>query len=239
MNRQHINAFVKKSSLGLVLLLSVWATDLLAQCKTFKLSDRGDTLNCVDMKGLKQGKWLVKVPELRGNPGYEEEGVFLNNKKDGLWRSYSEEGDLMSVENYKWGLKHGRCQYFSVLGLDHEEGWWAIDPGKMYDTIDVPDLYVDGKYSQVVIKNEGRSMKQGKWIWYDPATRKIMKEEEFIRDSAVNPLAVFGISKSNRNKMPADTGKPKSKAKPVIVEAWEKKNSGKKKVTVRDGAAGY
>ena len=36
---------------------------------------KGDTLDKVDAKGLKQGKWGSHVAELRGEPGFEEEGV--------------------------------------------------------------------------------------------------------------------------------------------------------------------
>ena len=46
-----------------------------AQYKKYTLSDKGDTLNAIDNKGLKQGKWILHVDELRGEPGYEEEGI--------------------------------------------------------------------------------------------------------------------------------------------------------------------
>ena len=41
------------------------------QWKDFIISVRGDTLNRVDMKGKKQGPWVIHVDELRGEPGYE------------------------------------------------------------------------------------------------------------------------------------------------------------------------
>ena len=47
-----------------------------AQYKSYRLSDKGDTLNAIDMTGKKQGKWLLRVAPLRGEPGYDEEGVF-------------------------------------------------------------------------------------------------------------------------------------------------------------------
>jgi antitoxin component YwqK of YwqJK toxin-antitoxin module len=209
-----------------------------SQCKTFTLSDRGDTLNCVDRNNKKQGPWLVKVPELRGNPGYEEEGIFIDDKKTGIWRMYTLQGDLMAVEKYSWGLKNGKCQYYSLQGLEREESWWAIDPIKPYDTFDVPDLYEDGKYKQVILKNEGRSMKHGAWTWYDTQTGFVQRTEEFIRDSAVSPLAAFGIS-NKKKREPSDTGTTAKKpAKPSVVEEWEKKNAGKKKIKIRDGSTG-
>ncbi len=210
-----------------------------AQCKTFTLSDRGDTLNCVDMKGKKQGKWLVTIPELRGTPGHEEEGVYVDGKKEGVWRSYNLQGDVYAVENYKWGLLNGKSQYYNLQGLEREENWWAIDPTKEYDTLEVPDLYKDAVYHTVIVKNDGRSMKHGMWTWYDPLTGFRTRSQEYIRDSAVNELAMFGVAQGHK-KGPADTSAAaKKKAVPAVVQEWEKKNSGKKKVNVRDGSAGY
>ncbi|HSC52411.1 MAG TPA: hypothetical protein VLC98_02240 [Phnomibacter sp.] len=230
---------MKKGFLLLIILGGMGISlQVSAQCKSFKLSDRGDTLNCIDRKGLKQGPWLVKVPELRGTPGYEEEGEFYNDKKEGTWRRFTIEGDLMAIENYKWGMLSGKSQYFSVLGLEREEGWWAINPNKAYDTIDVPDLFTDGVYKTVIVKNEGHSMRHGSWTWYDPMTGYVQRTEEFIRDSAVNPLQAFGISARSK-KAPADTGTAKKKTeKPVAVQEYEKKNANKKKIKVRDGSTG-
>ncbi len=52
-----------------------------AQYKSYKISVHGDTLNAIDKNGMKQGKWVVHVDPLRGEPGYEEEGIFVNDKK--------------------------------------------------------------------------------------------------------------------------------------------------------------
>jgi hypothetical protein len=212
----------------------------IAQCKTYKLTDRGDTINCVDLKGMKQGPWLETFPELRGNPGYEEEGAYLDGKKDGIWRRYSLQGDVLAVESYKWGLLNGKSQYYSLFGLEREESWWAIDPGKKFDTIDVPDLYVDGNYRTVIIPNEGRSMKHGTWNFYNSQTGRIESSEEFIRDSAVGVLGAMGISQQKAPpKSEGDSSSTKKVEKPSVVQEWEKKNAGKKKVKVRDGSTGY
>src|SRR5690242_13195394 len=71
-----------------------------SQCKSYILSPRGETLNCIDQKDLKQGKWVVKVDGVRGEPGYEEEGTYKDGKKEGTWRVYTLMGDLFAIENY-------------------------------------------------------------------------------------------------------------------------------------------
>ena len=76
-----------------------------SQCKDYIIGIKGDTLNCTDMNGLRQGKWIVKYDQVRGEPGYEEEGIFLNDLKEGMWRKYSLRGDLIALENYKKGDK--------------------------------------------------------------------------------------------------------------------------------------
>jgi hypothetical protein len=230
----------RKWLLALLISVVLPASFVVAQCKSYKLSDRGDTLNCVDMQGLRQGPWIVRIEPVRLDPGREEEGYYIDGKKDGIWRNYNLQGDVISVERYKWGMLNGKSQYYSVLGLEREESWLAINPTKAYDTFEVPDLYDPTLYRNVVVKNEGRSLRHGTWTYYDPTTGFVSKSEEFIRDSASNPLAMFGVGLSKNKRLPADTAKQGKKSeKPSVVQDWEKKNSGKKKVEVRDGNTGY
>jgi antitoxin component YwqK of YwqJK toxin-antitoxin module len=101
-----------------------------AQCVTYRIGEYGDTLNCKDKNNQKQGKWVIHVNEVRGEPGYEEEGIFKDDKKEGKWRKFNLMGDLIAIENYRWGFKDGVQQYFYMNALEHEERWLAIDPKK-------------------------------------------------------------------------------------------------------------
>src|SRR6478735_697190 len=94
----------------LFLIISMSAT---AQWKDYKISVKGDTLNRVDMKGLKQGPWVIHVDDLRGERGYEEEGYFENDMKEGAWRRFSLQGIKIGEENYRWGKLHGKQKYFT------------------------------------------------------------------------------------------------------------------------------
>ena len=225
---------------ALVLSLCCLYTCVHAQWKSFKKTDKGDTINIVDKAGKKQGAWVETTLPLRGNPGYDEEGVYKNGKKEGVWRRFSLQGDVLAVENYKWGLMNGKSQYYTLDGLEREESWKALDPDKEYDTLDVPDLYVPDKYTKVVVKNEGYAMKHGKWTFYEPRTGFITNTENYIKDSLENPMRVFGF----KNKKPLDDSTELAlKKKAHIVKTkeileYEKKNAGKKKVAVRDGSTG-
>ena len=224
----------------LLCLLIIFSITASAQCKTFRIGSKGDTLDCRDMKGLKQGKWLLKVAALRGEPGYEEEGEFLNDKKEGIWRRFNLMGDPLTQENYKWGNKHGISRYFTVTGLEHEESWRAITPGKSYDTIDVQDPRDPNKFEQVIVKTDGSSMKHGTWKFYYPSTGYLIKTEKYVLDQLQEP----GTEDLTKN-LPkvSDSTKAKTaslpeKPKPKEVLQFEKKNAGKKKIKVRDGRTG-
>ena len=196
-----------------------------AQYKTYKLSLNGDTLNAVDNKGLKQGKWVVHVDELRGEPGYEEEGIFVNDKREGIWRKYNLNSDVIAIENYRFGGKDGLCQYYTPLGeLVREENWRAYNPDAPYDTIPVYGTGSNEILSYKIVKAEQYSVKNGAWTYYDPSSGRVVKLEKYDRGRLLQ-----------EPKTDIATDEPKKVAKPAEVLEYEKKNSGKKKVKVRDG----
>ena len=214
--------------LFILLLLSL---EGFSQSGSSAVGVNGETLNKVDAKGQKQGKWVNHVDEIRGEPGFEEEGEYTNNRKEGPWRIYSLQGDLLGVEYYKWGNKDGVCQYFSRSGeLIREESWRALNPDKVYDTIQVEDLDHLDQYRTVVVKNEGAAIKDGMWKYYDPQTGMIYKTESFT----------LGRLNAAPKKAAKDSNVvTQSLVKPKEVQDYEKKNAGKKKIQVRDGATGY
>lgn len=214
-----------------ILLLLVASLQSQAQLKSYIISVKGDTLNRVDQVGKKQGPWVIRVEDLRGEPGYEEEGYFENNQKTGVWRKYALSGDLIAVENYKWGEKDGKQQYYTKMGdLLREESWRATNPENPYDTVRVPDPEVPNKWDTKIVKLEVASVAHGTWKYYDPNTGFITKQETYFFGQKDKPA----IAKKD----PVDEENRPAVAKPRQVEEWEKQNSGKKKVKVRDGRTG-
>jgi len=206
-----------------------------AQCKSYIIGIKGDTLNCVDQADLKQGRWVVKVAEVRGEPGYEEEGIYKDGKKEGIWRRYDLQGDLIALENYKWGNKNLVSQYFTPNGeLIREESWKAVNPLNPYDTVEVADWDKDPLgliTKQVVVKLEGAAIKHGPWKFYEPQTGFLVKTETYVLGQ------LEGGPKKDVSQV-EDPEKKKQVAKPKEVLDFEKKNSGKKKIRVRDGSTG-
>ncbi|HEY8396765.1 MAG TPA: hypothetical protein VIK80_02415 [Flavihumibacter sp.] len=217
------------------LLLAVFGVQpASAQLKDYIIGVKGDTLNRVDMDGKKQGPWVHRYETVRGERGYEEEGIYIDDRKEGVWRKYSLMGDLIAIETYRWGFLDGKSQYFNDAGrVYREESWRAFNPDKVYDTIDVEDVMMPGTFKQVVIKNEGASVKHGTWNYFDPSSGLIVKSENYTLgklDKNTNP-ASLGTDTLMANKGPV--------AKPREVLEYEKKNSGKKKIKVRDGSVRY
>ena len=208
--------------------LFLFSVNGMAQYKSFQLNAEGDTINAIDHNGLRQGKCVIHVDEIRGEPGYEEEGLFVKGKKEGTWRRYSLTGDIIAVEFYKLGGLHGIQQYYTFLGdLIREESWKGYDPDAPYDTIAV---YGEGNNEIVdykIVKAEQYSVKHGEWKYYEPGSGRLFKTEMYDRG--------FPLTPANPAK-PAVVinDKPKKVEKTPEMLEWEKKNKGKKKV-LRDG----
>lgn len=232
----------------LILFFLLIGYDSFSQCKEYIIGVKGDTLNCVDMKGRKQGRWVVRVETVRGERGYEEEGVFENGKKEGVWRRFSLEGDLIAVEGYRWGNKHGRSMYLNHMGQPvREESWKAVNPDNPYDTVDIYDINDPTKVVEKrVVKLEGFTLKHGTWKYYDPFSGRMEKSEEWYLDKLKtrgmdDDLAPIDVTDhANAGNASAEESDPEKKkvAKPQAVLDFEKKNAGKKKIKVRDGSTG-
>ena len=203
-----------------------------AQWKSYRLTSNNDTINCIDKNDLRQGKWSIKIEGLRGEPGRDEEGIYKDGKKEGLWRVYTSMGDLYALENYRWGNKDGKSQYFNISGIVREESWKAVNPANPYDTIDVYDPVDPTKMYRQVVKIEGSSVKHGQWNYYDNGL--ITKTENYFLDKRQE----VGIDRSSAANDAVDNTEKAAKApvktKPKEVMEFEKK-VGKKKVKVIDG----
>jgi hypothetical protein len=195
------------------------------QLKDYTIGPRGDTLNGMDQKGQKQGKWVNHFDEVRGEPGYEEEGMYKDNRKEGAWRLFSLQGDLIGLEGYKWGNKNGVCQYYGINGtLLREETWVALNPDKVYDTLAVEDVDHPDKFKTVIVKNEGVAIKDGVWKFYDPINGSVARTESW-------ELGKLSKSQATRRALSDST---QAVAKPKEVLDFEKK-AAKHKIKYQDG----
>jgi hypothetical protein len=219
----------------LILPLILISFSGIAQYKNYKLTSKGDTINIVDKNDLRQGRWVVKVDGVRGEPGYEEEGVYKDGKKEGVWRAYTSMGDLFAIERYRWGNKDGINQYYDIAGLTRQESWKAVNPDNPFDTVDVYDPIDPTKIRRQVVKIEGTSVKHGTWKYFDSRSGTVTSTEKYFLDKKEDPMqkamAGEGSSTDSTN---SKTTKAPVKPKPKEVLDFEKK-IGKKKIKVIDG----
>ena len=220
------NQFLKIRQLGLIVVaLLLFVMNGSAQYKDYSLSPKGDTLNATDHKGLKQGKWVISVGELRGEPGYDEEGFYKDDKKTGAWRRYNSTGDILAVENYLFGGKDGLQEYFSFLGeLQKQEEWHGYNPDAPYDTIPVYGTGSNEILSYKIVKAEQYSVPHGEWKYYDAGGR-IARYEKYdrghlLKDEDKKATAVV-TKKAEDN--------PKEKVKTKEILEYEKKYSKNKR----------
>ena len=201
-----------------------------AQYKEYKLNAKGDTINAINQKGEKQGRWVVHTDEIRGEPGYEEEGTYKKGVKDGYWRRYNLDGDLIGVEHYILGGKDGLQQYFTYLGdLVREENWKGYNPDAPYDTVAVYGTGSGEIIDYKIVKAEPYSVKDGEWKYYEPGSGRLIKTELWARNNLVLPDSPKPeVVSSDKNKKVEKT--------PQMLE-WERKNKGKKRA-LRDGRTG-
>lgn len=209
------------------LIVLIIAVPVMGQWKDYKINANGDTLNRIDVIGRKQGPWLHRYETVRGEPGYEEEGWYTHNRKEGEWRLYSLMGDLVGTEFYKWGLKDSVCRYYNKHGeLRLEQRWKALNPDKQYDTLIIEDPDKLDSYRTVIVKNEGASLRHGTWKYFDPELGTITRTESYT------------LGELDKQQTAAPAAAKKEVPKPKEVLEFEKKNAGKKRVRVRDGSTG-
>jgi antitoxin component YwqK of YwqJK toxin-antitoxin module len=208
------------------------------QLKDYTIGPKGDTLNGVDQQGKIQGKWVIRYDKVRGEAGYEEEGEYKNDRKEGVWRKYSLMGDLFGIETYRWGFKDGPSQYFNLNGeLVKEENWRAFNPDKQYDTVQVEDPNNPDHFNTVIIKNDGSSLKNGPFKYYNPSTGVVIKTEFWRLGQLQDGDKPAGDATAVKKGSDSTAAAP-GKGKPKEVVDFEKKNAGRKKVKVRDGSTG-
>jgi len=207
----------------IILLMLLFVMKGTAQYKDYTLSPKGDTLNIIDKNGLKQGKWVNTVGEIRGEPGFDEEGYYKDDKKTGPWRKYTSNGDIIAIENYRFGGKDGIQQYFSFLGsLQREEEWRGYNPDAPYDTIPVYGTGSNEVLEYKIVKAEQYSVPHGEWKYFNPQGH-IMKIEHYEHGQ---------LMKEGPDTKPATAvteKKAEEKTKPQEILDYEKKYSKKKR----------
>lgn len=93
----------------------------------------GETINLTDAEGFKQGRWLKFNAD---KSVVIEEGNYVNNKKEELWKQYYNDGKIKTELTYKNNKADGYAKFYYENGKVSEEGLWQsnkwIGAYKMY-----------------------------------------------------------------------------------------------------------
>lgn len=108
---------MKKLSFILIIILAV--NPLFSQ--SFEVY-KGDTINYTDFEGKKQGKWIYFDTNNYGK--IIKEGIYVNNKKEGIWKSYYKNGNLKASITYKNNRQNGYAKIYYKNRIVSEEGIW-------------------------------------------------------------------------------------------------------------------
>ena len=85
---------------------------------------QNDTINQSDNEGLKQAYWVIKFDKSEQT---FEEGRYIDNNKEGVWKQYLVNGTLISEITYKNNEPSGYAKMYYSNGQLAEEGIWESD----------------------------------------------------------------------------------------------------------------
>ena len=160
---------------------------------SFEVLENGDTINKLDSKNVRHGRWLIEQEARYEEPGTMEVGNYDAGLKIGKWQKYTNKGILLSEEFYKRGLKDGEARYYEDNYLICVGNYLALNAKKFYDTVMVEDA-ITNELKPVRIKTDVGSIKHGTWTFYEPQTKKINRvieyqADEIIYDKSYNTLS--------------------------------------------------
>ena len=151
---------------------------------SFEVLSSGDTINRMDSKNNKLGKWIITKEAKYGEEGFLESGMYNKNNKEGIWKTYTLSGQLVSIENFKSDRRNGEAQYFENGFLYCTGNYLALSAKNEYDTILVEDP-VTNISKPVRIKTDVGSVRHGQWTYYSPERKTIEKVLEYQADEVI------------------------------------------------------
>lgn len=190
----------------LVLLGILFSTGAIAQPEV-----RNTALNQTDKRGQKQGMWFVQQPERMGEDAFTEFGNYNTSRKTGLWYHMNNLGEIIAIEQYRNNVLDGEVKYFENGRLTCIGHYRGLNPDQAFDTIYV-EHPVTGAEKLMVIPTDRGTLRHGSWRYYDVATGRLIREEEYQVDELLS-RQVFAIANADsayyaeRNKhLPHNTG---------------------------------
>lgn len=125
-------------------------------------------VNMVDSAGMKQGYWIITK-----DGRTVEEGAFLNNLKEGVWKAYHQNDSIKSEITFAAGKAKGDAKFYYEDGTLRECGNWQVNHwvGSYKYYYQSGELSYDWFYNdsgkregkQTYFYSNGKTMYQGQW----------------------------------------------------------------------------
>lgn len=179
----------------------------------------GEPLNQVDGKGLKYGFWIEQMPGVRGEKSFSWEGRYRDGKKNGVWKKYTNSGDLKCSETFKNDMLDGPAKYYNHDGKVVTEGsYLAITQASTTDSVRMVDPQT-GVVSWQPVPVQVESVKNGLWTVYDDEGKNPIRE--YYKRGELAPEGMPNIQDTTPT-----SSTPKQKALPHEMAAPGKKKKG-------------
>lgn len=170
----------------LLILISINISFFSMKAQSFNAIE-GDTINYIDANNNKQGFWK--------NTEKRTEGNYINNEKEGIWKSFYKSGGLKSEISYLHGEKKGYAKIYYENGQIAEEGMWMGDKW----TGRYKSYYANGKLSYLWNYNDKGNRSGYQRYFYENGNIKIEGQWlEGKEDGLIKEYYVSGVLKSKK-----------------------------------------
>jgi antitoxin component YwqK of YwqJK toxin-antitoxin module len=169
-----MNKMIKRLTLLFIALMVNYC--LIAQ--TFKVIDN-DTINRVDVSGLKQGHWIEMNQ-------FESRGSYKDGIRDGQWLTYFGGNYIQKIENYQKGKFIGGAFEFDRWGRLIAERYYMNGVSNGVSKT----FTADGFFTSFTEYKDGK-INGVKKIYYQDSPDKVMEEAHYKNDIKDGPSKWF------------------------------------------------
>lgn len=216
-----------------------------AQPQSYELdpSNGKDSINIIDFKGLKQGRWII-FGKSKPNSCYQptskvQEGKYIDNRKNGIWKEYYCNGNTKNKITFQNGRPDGYAIMYHENGKIAEEGTWKINKWtgnyKLY--------YDNGNVQQEFTFNPSGKREGPQRYYYEDGTTQIEgnwangKEagevKEFHPDGSIKKVVSYDNGQADIASIKEFAPKRPISDKPILVDNTKKVTVSKEE-TVQD-----
>ena len=180
---------------------------------------QNDTINQIDHQQFKQGYW---VNYFENTEKILEEGQYLNNQREGVWKQYLEDGTLSSEITYIDDEPNGYAKIYYSNGQTAEEGLWKEDVwiGEYISYYKNGNINYKWNFSddgtrtgkQEYFHENGKKMISGNWNQGKESgvikrynKQGLLTEEQTYNNGEVNPELTVKHNTNTQKKLPKDS----------------------------------